>query len=155
MWANKAARAPGHVRAERTAVRSRQVFGTHPMRVTLPSFTFRPSRLSLRPVGTTSVLMCLVALFPSVASACATCGCTLSTDAATGYSTTSGWRLNVDYTFIDQDQLRHGSSKASPQQVVEQPSDPSLGGGEIEKQTVNRYINLSATYRFNADWGVT
>ena len=82
-------------------------------------------------------------------------GCTLSTDAATGYSTASGWRLNVDYTFIDQDQLRHGSSKATPAQVVNQPSDPSLGGGEIEKGTINRYINFAATYRFNADWGVT
>ena len=92
---------------------------------------------------------------PSAAFACATCGCTLSTDAATGYSTASGWRINVDYTFIDQNELRHGSGKASPEQVVNDPSAPVLGGGEIERGTINRYINLSATYRFNADWGVT
>jgi len=103
---------------------------------------------------TSSALACFSALLPQPALACATCGCTLSTDAATGYSTASGWQLNVDYTFIDQDQLRHGGGTASPQQVVDHPSDPSLGGGEIEKQTVNRYINLAATYRFNADWGV-
>jgi hypothetical protein len=96
-----------------------------------------------------------VAMLPQVALACATCGCTLSTDAATGYSTASGWRINVDYTYIDQDQLRSGSNRATPQQVVNQPSDPSLGGGEIEKGTINRYINVSATYRFNADWGMT
>lgn len=125
------------------------------MRFTLVHRTFTPRRFPLRPVGTTSALLCVAALLPQVASACATCGCTLSTDAATGYSTVSGWRLNVDYTFIDQDQLRHGSSKASSRQVVEQPSDPSLGGGEIEKQTVNRYINFAASYRFNADWGLT
>ncbi|MDR3447982.1 MULTISPECIES: transporter [unclassified Dyella] len=125
------------------------------MRVTLFSFAFAPRRSSLRLVGTSSVFLCLAAGFPQAALACATCGCTLSTDAATGYSTASGWRLNVDYTFIDQDQLRHGSSKASPQQVVNQPSDPTLGGGEIEKQTINRYINVGATYRFNADWGLT
>ena len=94
-------------------------------------------------------------LLPQAAQACATCGCTLSTDAATGYSTASGWRINVDYTYIDQSQLRRGGSRATPEQVVNQPSDPSLGGGEIEKGTSNRYINLSATYRFNADWGVT
>ncbi|WP_266158256.1 transporter [Dyella silvatica] len=94
-------------------------------------------------------------LLPQAAHACATCGCTLSTDAATGYSTAAGWRINLDYTFIDQDQLRHGSGKASPAQVVNQPSAPALGGGEIEKDTINRYINASATYRFNADWGVT
>lgn len=92
---------------------------------------------------------------PQLAHACATCGCTLSTDAATGYSTAAGWRINVDYTYIDQGQLRHGGSKASPEQVVNQPSDPSLGGGEIEKKTVNRYVNIGATYRFNADWGVS
>jgi hypothetical protein len=96
-----------------------------------------------------------VAMVPQAALACATCGCTLSTDAATGYSTASGWRINVDYTYIDQDQLRSGSNRATPQQVVNQPSDPSLGGGEIEKGTINRYINASATYRFNADWGLT
>jgi hypothetical protein len=104
-----------------------------------------------------AALLGLIALglLPQTARACATCGCTLSTDAATGYSTVSGWRLNIDDTCIDQNQLRTGSSKATPQQVVEQPSAPSLGGGEIEKGTTNRYINLSATYRFNADWGVS
>jgi hypothetical protein len=111
-------------------------------------------RSSLHLLGTTSALLCLAAWFPQVAHACATCGCTLSTDAATGYSTASGWRWNVDYTFIDQNRLRHGAGKASPRQVVEQPSDPSLGGGEIEKKTINRYVNLGATYRFDADWGL-
>lgn len=90
---------------------------------------------------------------PLAAQACATCGCSLSTDAATGYTTESGWRMNLEDTFIDQSQLRHGSGKATPQQVVDQPSDPSAGGGEIEKGTINRYINLSVAYRLNADWG--
>ncbi|MEO8810277.1 MAG: transporter [Rhodanobacter sp.] len=90
---------------------------------------------------------------PLAAQACATCGCTLSTDAATGYTTQSGWRLNLDYTFIDQDQLRHGTGKATPQQVVDQPADPSAGGGEIEKRTINRYTNLTLAYRLDADWG--
>lgn len=134
---------------------SRHESGIHHMHFTLLSHTFTPRRFPLRQAGTTSALLCLAVLFPQVASACATCGCTLSTDAATGYSTASGWRLDVNYTFIDQDQLRHRSSKASPQQVVERPSDPSLGGGEIEKQTINRYVNFNATYRFNADWGLT
>lgn len=114
----------------------------------------RPSMRLARSLATFTGLLSM-GLLPQLAHACATCGCTLSTDAATGYSTASGWRINVDYTFIDQDQLRHGSSKASPEQVVNQPSDPSLGGGEIEKGTINRYINIGATYRFNADWGVT
>lgn len=92
---------------------------------------------------------------PLTAEACATCGCTLSTDAATGYSSESGWRINVDYTYIDQDELRTGSHRANLEQVVNQPSDPSLGGGEIEHGTANQYVNLSVDYRFNADWGVS
>ncbi|GLQ46179.1 hypothetical protein GCM10007862_12300 [Dyella lipolytica] len=111
-------------------------------------------RLIAKPLAVWTSLLAISTL-PQVAHACATCGCTLSTDAATGYSTASGWRINIDYTYIDQNQLRHGSSKATPEQVVNQPSNPSLGGGEIEKGTINRYINVSAIYRFNADWGVT
>ncbi len=105
-----------------------------------------------KPLATMLGGLALAAL-PLGASACATCGCSLSTDAATGYSTASGWRINLDDTFIDQSQLRHGSRKATPQQVVDQPSDPAAAGGEIEKGTFNRYINLNVAYRLNADWG--
>jgi hypothetical protein len=92
---------------------------------------------------------------PFTAHACATCGCTLSTDAATGYSSESGWRISLDSSYIDQDELRHGSSSATPAQVVNQPSDTALGGGEIEKDTINRYLTLGISYRPNADWGFT
>lgn len=91
---------------------------------------------------------------PLTAHACATCGCTLSTDAATGYSSQSGWRVNLEYDYIDQRELRGGGSTVSPAQVVNQPSDPSLGGGEIEKDTTNRYLSLNISYRPNADWGL-
>ncbi len=123
--------------------------------ITHAAFNARSNRTRMQRAAITLPLLLTAAFVPQLALACATCGCTLSTDAATGYSTASGWRVNVDYTFIDQDQLRHGNSKATPSQVVNQPSDPSLGGGEIEKQTINRYINVGATYRFNADWGVS
>lgn len=104
---------------------------------------------------TTLAIGFLLCFLPDAAKACATCGCSLSTDAATGYSAEAGWRINLDYTYIDQNQLRSGSGTASPAQVVNQPSNPSLGGGEIERGTTNQYVNLSASYRFNADWGVT
>ncbi|GLQ92782.1 transporter [Dyella acidisoli] len=114
----------------------------------------RAKRVRSRPHVTIMGLLATFAL-PQAVQACATCGCTLSTDAATGYSTAEGWRINVDYTYIDQNQLRHGSRKATAEQVVDQPANPALGGGEIEKNTTNRYINLTAMYRFNADWGVS
>jgi hypothetical protein len=111
-------------------------------------FSFSPNTLTL-PAAL------LLSLLPAAAQACATCGCTLSTDAATGYSAESGWRFNLDYTYIDQNELRTGASHASAEQVVDRPSDPSLGGGEIEHATKNQYLNFTAAYRFNADWGIS
>ncbi|MGA9340984.1 MAG: transporter [Rhodanobacteraceae bacterium] len=89
-----------------------------------------------------------------MASACATCGCTLSTDAATGYSAEPGWRFGAVFTFLDQDRLRHGSNSASPEEVINNPSDPAADASEIEKDTANRYLNLTASYIPNPDWGI-
>jgi hypothetical protein len=69
-----------------------------------------------------------------------------------GYAAASGWRLNLEYTYIDQDELRAGTGAVGPAPVVNNPSNPSLGGGEIEKQTVNRYLTLGVSFRPNADW---
>jgi hypothetical protein len=86
--------------------------------------------------------------------ACATCGCTLSADAAMGYSAVSGWRFTLEDDYIDQDQLRGGTSTATPSQVVNNPSNPALGGGEIEKQTVNRYLILGINYSPDLNWNL-
>ncbi len=98
----------------------------------------------------------IAALFATVAPvaswACATCGCTVNSDAAMGYSTATGWRINFEYTYIDQDQLRTGTNTTGPAAPVNNPSNPALGGGEIEKQTINRYFTLGLSYRPNADW---
>jgi hypothetical protein len=89
---------------------------------------------------------------PLPAWACATCGCTVNSDAAMGFSAASGWRVNLEYTFIDQDELRAGTGYTTPAAVVNHPSNPSLGGGEIEKGTINRYLTLGVSYRPDADW---
>lgn len=89
---------------------------------------------------------------PGSAWACATCGCTVNSDAAMGYSTGSGWRLNVEYDYLNQDALRTGTSGASAAQVVNRPSYPALAGGEIEQDTINRYLNIGLDYRPNSDW---
>src|SRR5208283_908587 len=52
------------------------------------------------------------------------------------------------------DELRSGTSSASPAAVVNNPSNPALGGGEIEKETINRYLTLGVSYRPNADWNI-
>ncbi len=69
-----------------------------------------------------------------------------------GYSTTTGWRFNVQYDYINQDELRTGTHTATPEQVVNQPSDPALGGGEIENGTLNRYFTVGLSYSPNHDW---
>ncbi len=94
------------------------------------------------------------AVAPVSAWACASCGCTVNSDAAMGYSATTGWRVNLEYTYIDQDQLRIGTRTATPAEVVNFPSNPALGGGEIEKGTINRYLTLGIDYRPSVDWNV-
>ncbi|MFZ3323672.1 MAG: hypothetical protein WA190_14970, partial [Usitatibacter sp.] len=87
---------------------------------------------------------------PQPAYGCATCGCSLSTDAAMGYSAVPGWRASLQFDFIDQDQLRSGTSSISPAQVA--AINDAGGNQEVEKQTLNRYFTAGLSYRPNADW---
>jgi hypothetical protein len=91
----------------------------------------------------------LIFAAPLPAFACATCGCSLNSDAAMGYSASTGWRVSLEYDYIDQDQLRSGTSTISPQQVA------ALNPGadqEIEHETINRYLNMGIMYAPSADW---
>ncbi len=106
-------------------------------------------------LGRSALLLCLATAccaVPATSWACATCGCTLSADAATGYSSVTGWRLNLEMDYIDQTQLRSGTSAATPAAAVNNPSNPALGGGEIEKQTINRYFTLGISYSPSSNW---
>jgi hypothetical protein len=80
------------------------------------------------------------------ALACATCGCSLSSDGALGYSTGSGWGISLDESFIDQNQLRTGRGTISQAQVQ------TISGQEVENQTINRYLTLGLSYSYDADW---
>ncbi len=82
------------------------------------------------------------ALVPYPALACATCGCTLSADAAMGYSSEAGWRLSFEYDYLHQDQLRSGTHGVS--------SVPD--GNELERETLNRYLTLGLSYSPTANW---
>ncbi|MCP3020425.1 transporter [Cupriavidus basilensis] len=89
-------------------------------------------------------------LLPSFAFACATCGCSLSADAAMGYSTMPGWRISFDYSFINQNQLRHGTGAVPATQAA--AINDAGGNQEVEKQTINRYYNLGLSYSPNSSW---
>ena len=97
-------------------------------------------------------MLALTAFLPAASWACATCGCTVNADAVMGYSAATGWRVNIEYDFIDQDELRSGSGAASPAQVVNNPSNPALGGGEIERDTLNRYLRFGLSYQADSNW---
>jgi hypothetical protein len=82
---------------------------------------------------------------PQRSQACASCGCTLSADAAMGYSALPGWRLSIEYDYIDQDELRSGTQAVS--------GVPP--GTELEHQTINQYVTTGLSYNPNSSWNFT
>ena len=80
--------------------------------------------------------------------ACATCGCSLSSDGALGYLSSSGWDISLDDSFIDQNQLRTGTGPIAQQRVQ------AIAGQEVENQTINRYATLGIAYNSGLDWNV-
>jgi len=96
-----------------------------------------------------SIAAILATLFASSgALACATCGCSLSSDGALGYSAAGGFGISLDDSYIDQSQLRSGTGPVSLQQVQ------AISGQEVENRTVNRYLTLGLSYAPNADWNI-
>ncbi|HTG01953.1 MAG TPA: TonB-dependent receptor [Nitrospirota bacterium] len=85
--------------------------------------------------------------------ACASCGGTLSSDwASEQFSYTPGFKIDVRYDYLNQDQLRSGSKTISPQaasQVVNN-GNPQ----EVEKYTKNNYVTLGVDYSASRDWGM-
>ncbi len=84
----------------------------------------------------------LLSAMPQAVRACASCGCTLSADAAMGYSATAGWNLSIEYDYIHQDQLRSGTHAVST----------VPGGTELERETLNRYLTAGLSYSPNGVW---
>jgi hypothetical protein len=89
-------------------------------------------------------VLLIVAAAPQLATACATCGCTLSSDAAMGYSAAPGWRLNDEFDYIPQDELRSGTRSVTG----------VANGDELEHETLNRYTTTSLSYSPNSSWNI-
>jgi hypothetical protein len=87
----------------------------------------------------------LLSATPQRSHACASCGCTLSADAAMGYSAHPGWRLSVEYDYIDQDELRSGTHAVS--------GVPP--GTELEHETLNQYVTAGISYSPSSSWNLT
>jgi hypothetical protein len=69
-----------------------------------------------------------------------------------GYSTTAGWQTSLQFDFINQDQLRHGTGTISAADVA--AINDAGGNQEVEKQTINRYFTFGLAYTFDRDWSV-
>ncbi|MFZ6689512.1 TonB-dependent receptor [Undibacterium sp. SXout11W] len=92
-------------------------------------------------------------LFPVLAHACASCGCTLSPD-WDGTNTTGqpGFKLDVRYDYLNQNQLRSGTSTINP--AVASQFVNSTGPQEVEKFTKNNYVTVGLDYSNGGNWEV-
>ena len=97
-------------------------------------------------------LLAAWAAAPMPAIACATCGCSLSTDAAMGYSTDTGWRVSLQYDFLNQNQLRIGGHAVSSSEVA--AINDAGGDQEVEHETINRYTTLGLAWSPTDAWNL-
>ncbi len=100
-----------------------------------------------------SLTLFSVFLATSDVLACASCGCTLSSDwASQQFSYTPGLKLDLRYDYLDQNQLRSGSRAISPEAASQIVNDGNPQ--EVEKDTRNNYLTLGIDYSSSRDWGV-
>jgi hypothetical protein len=82
--------------------------------------------------------------------ACSSCGCILSTDwAAQGYTSGSGFRLDLRFDYFDQTELWSGSGR------VDRDELPLPSEQEIQKRTLNRNYTATFDYSPSPEWGIS
>ena len=93
-------------------------------------------------IKTSMAIMLATALTPSLASACA-CGCGMFDVGMPGMALPSsrGGSINLQETFLDQDQAMQGNSKIPLSQSPDQRINTT-------------FTNLNAQYQFSRDWGM-
>jgi len=88
------------------------------------------------------------------ALACASCGCTLSSDwDSQGFTTQAGLKMDIRYDYLNQNQLRSGTGKISPL-AASQKLTSTGDSQEVEKYTRNNYLTLGLDYAISPSWGV-
>ncbi|MGZ3299127.1 MAG: hypothetical protein ACXU8O_08935, partial [Asticcacaulis sp.] len=108
-----------------------------------------PISLRLAALATVSTL----SLASGSALACASCGCTITSDWENlNFASHGGLKLDLRYDTLDQTDLRSGGHRISPQSaaLIVNDGDPQ----EVEKYTDNRYTTLGIDYSRGGDWGV-
>jgi len=105
----------------------------------------------------THIAIAIATVMPAGAAfACASCGCTLSSDFGTqGLSNASGWSLDVRYDTLNQNQLRQGTGTTSPTAAAAAPNPTTGNNAEVEKYTNNQYLTTTLDYNNGSTWGVS
>ena len=95
--------------------------------------------------------LALLSLTPTLALACASCGCTLSSDWQDP-GKQSGWLLDLRYDYVPQLELRTGTKIISPGAASALLNNGSAQ--EVERYTINNYVTASAEYSISASWKI-
>jgi hypothetical protein len=97
-----------------------------------------------------AILLAAGGAFSTVALACSSCGCTLSSDwSSQGLSQSdSGFRFDLRFDYFNQDQLRSATGTVDRAGLAV-PNDQ-----EIQQKTINRNYALGIDYSVNENWGV-
>jgi hypothetical protein len=92
-------------------------------------------------------MLAALATFQSAAAfACASCGCSLSSDwDSQGLVSGPGYRLDLRYDFLNQNQVRSGTGTVGAWPV---------SGHEQELSTENHYVTAGLDYSASPNWGV-
>ena len=103
------------------------------------------------------LVLAMFAIAPtSAALACASCGCTLSSDwGAQGLSSQAGWSVDVRYDTLDQDQLRTGTGTLSALAASKMINSASHSAAEVEQYTHNQYLTTTIDYNQGSSWGLS
>ena len=87
--------------------------------------------------------------FSTAAQACASCGCTLTSDwLSQGLAAQPGTTLSMRYDYVPQTTLRSGTRKVD-RGAISFPTDR-----EIEVHTYNHSLTLTLDHQFANDWGL-
>ena len=101
-----------------------------------------------------AALLAFASCLPSAALACASCGCTLSSDWENlNFASHGGLKLDLRYDDLNQNDLRYGRhriSAADASQLTTPDGDPY----EIESYTHNHYLTAGIDYSTGGNWGV-
>jgi len=90
------------------------------------------------------------------ALACASCGCSLNTDLGyQGMGSNPGWAADFRYDYLDQNQLRSGTSSISSAKAVGIVNPKTGQQAEVEGFTKNNYLTASLDYNNGDSWGAT